>query len=336
MIRCISIRRVGRMVTFSFVGLTGSYSAAHGAEPGAGDPTTALSNVRLYVEAGSLAAKQADAWGKSRPADAALMRYIAGQPTAKWFGGWNSDIARDVRDATSRAAAQGAAAVLVAYNIPHRDCGSYSAGGAGDAQKYGAWIRSFADGVRGRTAIVILEPDAVAGSECLSASGREERFAMLKNAVRTLKSAGAFVYLDAGNAHWVKADVIADRLHKSGIDQADGFSLNVSNYFLTSDNISFGTELSRLVGGKHFVIDTSRNGNGGTSKAQWCNPSGQALGSAPTTRTNNPLVDALLWIKQPGESDGTCNGGPQAGTWWAEFAVGLASRSNNRTVAMNN
>ena len=36
---------------------------------------------------------------------------------------------------------------------------------------------------------------------------------------------------------------------------------------------------------------------------------------------------ALLWIKQPGESDGTCNGGPNAGQWWADYALGLAQRA---------
>ena len=74
--------------------------------------------------------------------------------------------------------------------------------------------------------------------------------------------------------------------------------------------------------GKHFIIDTSRNGIGSTS-GEWCNPKGQSLGSEPTTNTGNALVDALLWIKQPGESDGTCNGGPAAGTWWADYALGL-------------
>ena len=32
-------------------------------------------------------------------------------------------------------------------------------------------------------------------------------------------------------------------------------------------------------------------------------------------------LDALLWVKLPGESDGTCNGGPAAGQWWQEMAL---------------
>jgi len=45
----------------------------------------------------------------------------------------------------------------------------------------------------------------------------------------------------------------------------------------------------------------------------------------------NLLVDRVLAtsvaIKRPGESDGTCNGGPSAGTFWPEYALGLASRA---------
>jgi endoglucanase len=37
-------------------------------------------------------------------------------------------------------------------------------------------------------------------------------------------------------------------------------------------------------------------------------------------------VHAFLWIKKPGESDGECNGGPKAGQWWTEMAIGLAKR----------
>ncbi|MEO9119524.1 MAG: glycoside hydrolase family 6 protein, partial [Solirubrobacteraceae bacterium] len=54
-------------------------------------------------------------------------------------------------------------------------------------------------------------------------------------------------------------------------------------------------------------------------------PPGRALGTAPTTNTGDPLVDALLWIKSPGESDGACHpGDPPAGEWWPAHALALA------------
>ena len=44
----------------------------------------------------------------------------------------------------------------------------------------------------------------------------------------------------------------------------------------------------------------------------------------PTTQTGLPLVDGYLGVKTPGESDGPCNGGPRAGQWWPEYALGLS------------
>ena len=285
----------------------------------------ALVGIKLFVNPDSPAKRQADAWRASRPNDAALMDRIAQQPVANWMGDWNTDIRGDVANVVARAAQQGATPVFVAYNIPNRDCGSYSAGGSPDATSYRSWIRNFAAGLTGKS-VVVVEPDAVPGADCLSASGRDERFSLLKDAVQVLKAAQAVVYLDAGHANWLSPDVTAQRLDQAGISLADGFSLNVSNYQSTSSNVAYGESLSQKVGGKHYIIDTSRNGVGG-SGSEWCNVLGQALGIAPTTNTGNALVDAYLWIKVPGESDGTCNGGPNAGAWWADYALGLAQRA---------
>ncbi|MGE0796347.1 MAG: glycoside hydrolase family 6 protein, partial [Acidimicrobiia bacterium] len=80
--------------------------------------------------------------------------------------------------------------------------------------------------------------------------------------------------------------------------------------------------------GAHFVVDTSRNGAGPTDDRQWCNPPGRALGSVPEVAPGvSPLVDAFLWVKTPGRSDGTCNGGPKAGDWWPEYLADLARRA---------
>jgi endoglucanase len=178
-------------------------------------------------------------------------------------------------------------------------------------------------------AVLILEPDALGLlDKCYSPAQQSDRVAMLEKAVRLLKAQpGLTVYIDAGNAGWIPAEPMAKRLSDAGIAHADGFSLNVSNYVSTEDSLAYGREISRHLGGAHFIIDTSRNGNGPTSDRQWCNPDGRALGSPPTTRTGEPLCDAFLWIKRPGESDGTCNGGPRAGQFWPEYALGLAKRA---------
>jgi endoglucanase len=79
-----------------------------------------------------------------------------------------------------------------------------------------------------------------------------------------------------------------------------------------------------MVGNAHFVIDTSRNGTGYAPEYEWCNPPGRKIGTFPTTDTGDPLIDAFLWLKRPGESDGACNGGPKAGVFWTERAIELA------------
>src|SRR5690242_4083327 len=159
-----------------------------------------FSGAKLFVDPASAAKRQADAWRKSRPADAALMDKIAAQPLAQWMGGWNVDIGRDVSNAVSRITGANALPVFVAYNIPNRDCGQYSAGGAGNADAYKRWIRAFANGIGNRKAVVILEPDALAGMSCLNAQKQQERVDLIHDAVRVLKSKGAAVYIDAGHA----------------------------------------------------------------------------------------------------------------------------------------
>jgi endoglucanase len=116
------------------------------------------------------------------------------------------------------------------------------------------------------------------------------------------------------------------RLRAAGVARARGFSLNVASYWPTADQVAYGNLLGRALGGKHYVVDTSRNGRGPLGN-EWCNPPGRALGERPTTATGSSLADAYFWIKRPGESDGSCNGGPRAGGWWPDYAVGLAKRA---------
>ena len=110
------------------------------------------------------------------------------------------------------------------------------------------------------------------------------------------------------------AETMAERLRAAGVASARGFSANVSNFKLTADEQRYAESLRTLLGGSaRYVIDTSRNGRGWTG--DWCNPSGVGLGSTPRAVSGSGGLDALLWIKRPGESDGECNGGPAAGGW---------------------
>jgi len=116
----------------------------------------------------------------------------------------------------------------------------------------------------------------------------------------------------------------------------------------------------------HYIIDTSRNGitDERSSCASWCNVRGAGLGKTPSSNNLLPnLVDALFYLKTPGESDGctetlpdgsTCHeydktcgdpdaigsqpGEPKApvsGTFWNFYAVSLAKNAQFVTIRHN-
>jgi len=286
-----------------------------------------FSGARLFVDPDSPARQQVNAWQASRPADAGMIGKIANNSVGTWLGGWYGDIGSATRQWLGQMQSQGALPVFILYNIPIRDCGSYSAGGASSASAYRTWVQSIANASQGRKAVFILEPDAIAGWDCLNSGQRQERADVLRTAINTLSAdKNHYVYLDAGNARWHSASVMADRIRQVGTQGLQGISLNVSNFLTTAESQNYGTQISRQTGGLHVVIDTSRNGQGPAPNLEWCNPSGRGLGLPPSAQSGNP-VDAYLWLKYPGESDGACNGAPASGEWWADYALGLAARA---------
>lgn len=266
--------------------------------------------------------------------EAALYQKIAQYGGADWVGDWTPWVDTWVGRRVTTITKKGALPIFIVYNLPQRDCGQYSAGGAAKGDAYKKWIDLFAKGIGSRRVVLVLEPDGLGLlKKCLSPQDQEERLALYRYAVDKFESLPqTFVYIDAGHSRWLKPDEIAPRLKAAGIDKADGFALNVSNYRATDELMKYGKAVSALVGNKPFVLDTSRNGNGGPdaspdSEASWCNPSGRALGSPPTAETGDPSCQAFLWLKRPGESDGACNGGPKAGMWYQQQALELAKNA---------
>jgi endoglucanase len=111
---------------------------------------------------------------------------------------------------------------------------------------------------------------------------------------------------------------------------------------------SYASALGSTVPTTHFIVDTSRNGLGPNSMQAdaaapydqpssvistlvaggWCNPTDEGLGVTPTAATgvmlssldtylpgNPPLLDAYLWIKTPGQSDGQCDAAGGVRSW---------------------
>jgi cellulase/cellobiase CelA1 len=264
------------------------------------------------------------AWEAASGPDKDLLAKIALTPQAYWVGDWAEadETRQQVADYTGRAAAAGQTGMLTVYAIPGRDCGNHSGGGVPESE-YARWVDTVASGIEG-SPVVILEPDALAQlGDC---DGQGDRVGYLRYAAASLTDAGARVYIDAGHSGWLGASEAARRLQLIGFTDAVGFALNTSNYQTTVDTQAYAEQVSSQVGGRPYVIDTSRNGNG--SNGEWCNPRGRALGEQPRLVDDATALDALLWVKLPGESDGACNGGPPAGQWWQEIALELAANAH--------
>jgi endoglucanase len=333
-------------------------------------------------------------------ADAIRIANLEVIPQAVWLdGGTPVAVARLVEQTLLEAEFEHTVPVFVPYNIPGRDCGGYSAGGAQTTAAYESWINAIAGAIGTRKAVVVLEPDAIANlpSDCgydPTGTLTTARFAQINYAVGALEALpSTLVYLDAGHSEWQSVGTISQRLVQAGIAETQGFFLNVSNYQPTPQLTEYGTWIAECIyfaaqpdwrlgnydycasqyypaspddfstwsesdawytanvwnqanppaslgALTHFIVDTSRNGAStgdnppsyrmntyaGAPYGQaasvistlqsgsWCNPPGSGLGARPTANTGNANVDALLWVKTPGESDGECDiqGGARA------------------------
>jgi len=369
--------------------------------------------------------------------DAARLAEMVVTPQAIWFtGGTPAAVKKTVKKVMLEAKAARRTPVLVAYNVPFRDCAQYSGGGAVDTAAYKAWIDGFAAGIGTGKAIVILEPDSLGiipynvtiygahewcqptvpnpdGSTSPAPGATpDERYTQLQYAASALTSAApsARVYLDGTHGGWLGVGEAAYRLYRAthdpatGASLAKGFFLNVSNFRTTAESTQFGTwvsmctafatnaeeggwrlghfdwcpsqynpatdfaldyspeyaasvtaQLQGLMGSATaqlpFVVDTSRNGQGpldastyaaapynqptavvgSLTNGNWCNPPSAGLGKRPTLATGTPLADAYLWIKIPGESDGSCDiaGGARAWDYGAYNPWGVSGDAAN-------
>lgn len=262
-----------------------------------------------------------------RAADRQLVKKITANQSTSWFGNWNADVTRDVRARIAGANRRGGVAALATYNVPGRHCGTYGRVTVATPALFDAWVRRFVAGLGSTRAVVVVEADAVADLQCLPARQRTARLAQVKREVDAITAQGSWAYIDAGHSHWIGVHELARRLKAAGIDNAAGFALNDGNTWSTEASIRYGTQVSKLVGDAHFVVDTSRNGVPRTDSA-WCNPVGAGLGHPPTTQTSSALVDAYLWIKNPGVSDGRCRAGTRVGTWMQDYALHLAQNAS--------
>jgi endoglucanase len=305
---------------------------ARGADPAAPNP---LRGQRWYVDPREPAWRSYVSYvrrGERRRAN--LMWRLAREPRFRWFGRWTGrDIRAKVQAYLGCAGAlqPGAVPLMAVMRHQGRKCSpTYAAGGAAEDARTREWYDRFAEGVGDARVVIAFEPDSLGTVDCLARSRRRDRLDVLRYGVgRLSRLPNATIYLEAGASDWEPAPRTAKQLRYIGIDKVRGFMLNATHHDWTRNNIQHGLRISRMVGGKPFIVNTSYNGRGplhlsrgGRRVNVWCNPPGRGLGISPTTRTDHPRVDAYMWINRPGYSAGACNGGPMpVGTWWPKRAL---------------
>jgi endoglucanase len=148
-----------------------------------------------------------------------------------------------------------------------------------------------------------------------------------------------FSLLLAGAADWMAPLKAAKLLKKVGVRRVCGFMLNATHMVKDGPSIRYGKVLSKRLGGKHFIVNTSDNGRGPMythrnrrRQTIWCNPPNSGLGKPATTNTGRPGADALFWVNRPGTSHGACKPpgvrGPSVGQWFESRALSMARRAN--------
>jgi endoglucanase len=234
----------------------------------------------------------------------------------------------------------GTVPMLTTYRIVDGHCGHWADPPA-DVLSYENFINGFAQGIGSYRAVLFLEQDSLITTGCLSRHGLAVRLAELNYAIDTLRAdcPHLVIYLDAGAADAVPYRPMASLLKRAGIAKIQGFFLDATHFDWTSKEINYGEKISRLTGGKHFVVSTGESGRGPLipkdrvhhGNEVLCNPPGRGLGPTPTTATGYPNVDAFAWLDNPGGSSGACRpGAPPAGHYWPAYALMLVRNADFR------
>ncbi|OJI88573.1 hypothetical protein ABZX51_006717 [Aspergillus tubingensis] len=228
--------------------------------------------------------------------------------------------------------------------------------------------------------LLVIEPDSLANlvtnlnvAKCANA---ESAYLECTNyALTQLNLPNVAMYLDAGHAGWLgwpanqqpAADLFAS-VYKNASSPAAvrGLATNVANYNAWTisscpsytqgnsvcDEQQYINAIAPLLEAQgfdaHFIVDTGRNGKQPTGQqawGDWCNVINTGFGVRPTTSTGDALVDAFVWVKPGGESDGTSDSSatrydahcgysdalqpaPEAGTWFQAYFVQLLTNAN--------
>lgn len=314
--------------------------------PAGSDP---LAGASFFVDPTSEAATAA----KSKPA----LNVIASQPGTARFGtfSYGSPYVPDIGTAVSRyltraaGTSPGTVPLLATYRLVHGVHGNGDS--PAEQQAYHNFITGFAQGIGSYPAVLILEEDSLITTPSLNSTGVAVRMSELSDAINILTAncPHLVIYLDAGAADALPYRTAASLLKRAGVEKIQGFFLNSTHFDRTSKEIAYGNKISRLIGGKHFVINTGENGRGALVPKNivkygneiLCDPAGRGLGPKPTAQTGAPNVDMFAWTSNPGESGGTCRpnlpqyemqGASGTGSYWPAYALMLVRNANFRVT----
>src|SRR5262245_32652797 len=142
---------------------------------------------RYWTDPYAPAGLKAKLLSQTDPEQSKALKKIADNGGADWIGDWTPNVGNWVAKRVTAILKTGSLPLVIAYNLPKRDCGNYSAGGSEKADGYKKWISAFAKGVADRRAVVVLEPDALGllkKEKCLSEADQKERIELLKFAIK--------------------------------------------------------------------------------------------------------------------------------------------------------
>jgi endoglucanase len=288
---------------------------------------------------------------QSEPAHAAkadpTLNVIAREPGTARFGrfSFGKNGVPDIQTAVSRyltrasVQAPGTVPLLATYRILNGLCSGHRASDSpAEAASYHDFIEGFAQGIGSYRAVLFLEMDSIITMPCLSAHGKAVREHELADAINILAAdcPHLVIYLDAGAGDALHTRDAARYLRRSGVANIQGFFLNSTHFDWTSHEMRYGRQISRMLGGKHFVINTGENGIGPQRPRDivhqgmevLCNPRA-GLGPLPTATTGYRNVDMFAWTSNPGESGGQCvAGAPPTGQYWPAYAKALVQNAD--------
>lgn len=253
----------------------------------------------------------------------------------------------------------------------------------GGAAKYKEYIDGIATAIKAYPdvrVVAVIEPDSLANmvtnmnvAKCANAASTYRSSTVY--ALQQLNLPNVWMYLDAGHAGWLgwpanlqpAANEFASIYNSAGKPAAvRGLATNVANFNalnaaradpkITQSNPNYDENhyinaLSPLLTNAgfpaKFIVDQARSGVQEVRNewGEWCNVDNTGFGTRPTTSTGNSLIDAIVWVKPGGESDGTSNTSaarydlhcgvatakkpaPEAGTWFQAYFAMLVQNAN--------